>query len=104
MTCDCSPQKSSLPVTQTRAAQEPVNTPILVSYPEPHKLKVIVCPVPTNVYQTPFAEFNVVIQVGVAASTVAAAVLPVTVLPQVIGRAPVHRSLIGGPTQVTSAI
>ena len=77
-TCDCNPQKSSLPVTQTNAAQVPLKTPILVSYAEPQRLKVTIVPSPTNVYQTPGAVFKVVTQVGTA-SKVAPTVVPVIV-------------------------
>ena len=75
VTCDCSPQKSSFPVTQVNAAQEPLNTPSLVSKPDPQRLKVVIDPSPTNVYQTPGAVFKEVTQVGTL-SSVAPTVVP----------------------------
>jgi hypothetical protein len=76
-----------------------VNTPTLVSYEDPQRLKVVVRPSPTNVYQTPGAVFRDVPQVPTA-SRVAPAVVPVTVCAQLIVSAPVQRSLTGGAVQV----
>ena len=78
-----------------RVPQVPLNTPILVSKAEPHKLKVVKDPSPAKVYQTPGAVLSVVAH-PVTASAVAAAVLPVSVCPQLIVNAPVHKSFAGG--------
>lgn len=96
VTCDCTPQKSSLPVTQVSAAQVPLKTPSLVSYPEPQRLKVMLLPLPTRLYHTPGAVLRAVIQVGVAASVVAALVEAAMVWLQLMEMAPVQRSLAGG--------
>lgn len=93
VTDDCSPQKSSLPVTQTKPAQVPENTPIFESYVVPVQvLKVLGAPLPTKVYHIPGAVLRVVTHVGTA-SVVAPTVVPDTDPPHGSGRAPLQRSL-----------
>jgi len=99
VTWDCNPQKSSLPVTQTRAPQVPLNTPILVSYPEPQRLKVFETPFPMKVYHRPGAVFKLVTQVATASAD-APTVVPVMVCPQLIVMAPAQASLGGGVIQL----
>ena len=96
VTEDCSPQASSLPATQVKAPQEPVNTPNLVSKVVPMQvLTVILVPAPTMVYQTPPAVPSAVPQVPTA-SMVAPTVVPVTAAPpQLSGMALAQRSLTG---------
>ena len=95
---DAQLKSSSLPVTQTGAAQVPVNTPNLVS-----KLVVALqvvavtkLPLPTKEYHTPGAVVKRVPQLPAAASAVAVIVCPVTVAPQVMEVALAQLSLTGG--------
>lgn len=94
--CDCNPQKSSLAVTQTNPAQVPENNPISVSKLEPQRLKVVLWPLPTNVYQIPGAVPKFTPLHMPTASAAAPTVVPVMVWAQLMVTAPEQGSLTGG--------
>ena len=87
-------QKSSLFTTQVNAPQLPVYISILVSYPEPQRLAVILLPVPTILYQTSGAMLRP-LQLVAGPSMVAVAVLPLTEPPQLISVAFAQLSFAG---------
>jgi hypothetical protein len=95
VTCDLSPQKSSLAVTQTSPPHVPVYTESLVSKEAAEQvLSVSDPPEPMNVYHTP-GWVDTPEQLG-ATSGVADTDVPLIVCPQLILMAAEQSSLTGG--------